>query len=172
MTLELPELLEIEWDNYADRINNIYDIYLNEIYEKLSLFGKPVHCRIIPIYDNKHECFWHLMTQDFEKRKTDGERFPDLQRCRRIHWIAKIITNYQSSDIVCWVKQHRRKIGRKSLVEDRIYLWAKKYNFVVILGKQKKPEGYQLITSYCTNDPDTIYRFEKQCCEYPDPRKS
>ena len=56
--------------------------------------------------------------------------------------------------------------------ELRIYLWAKKYDFVVILGKQKKPEGYQLITSYCTNDPDTLYRFEKQSCEYPDPRKS
>lgn len=40
MTLELPELLEIEWDNYADRINDIYDIYLNEIYGKLSFFWK------------------------------------------------------------------------------------------------------------------------------------
>ncbi len=56
MTLELPELLEIEWDNYPDRINDIYDIYLNEIYEKLSLFGKPVHCRIVPI-DMKQLCF-------------------------------------------------------------------------------------------------------------------
>ena len=94
MTLELPKLLDIDWSNYAERIGNIYDVYLNEIYGKLSFFGKPVHCRIIPIYDNKHECFWHLMTQDFEKRKTNGERFPDLHRCRRIHWIAKIITNY------------------------------------------------------------------------------
>lgn len=136
MTLELPELLEIEWDNYADKINNIYDIYLNEIYGKLSFFGKPVHCRIIPIYDNKHECFWHLMTQDFEKRKTNGERFPDLNRCRRIHWIAKIITNYQSSDIVCWVKQHRRKVSRKSLVEDRIYLWAK--SIILLLSWESK----------------------------------
>lgn len=69
MTLELPELLDIDWSNYAERIGNIYDVYLNEIYGKLSFFGKPVHCRIIPIYDNKHECFWHLMTQDFEKEK-------------------------------------------------------------------------------------------------------
>ncbi len=170
MILELPEILDINCNNYATRINDIYDVYLNEISGKLSFFGKPVHCRINPLYDNKHECFWHLVTQDFEKKKKNGERFPDFERCRRIHWISKIITNYQSSDIICWIKPHRKKKGRKSFVEDRIYLWAQKYNFVVILGKQKKPEGYQLITSYCTNNPGTIYRFEQQSHEFPDPR--
>lgn len=171
MTLELPELLEIEWDNYADKIDIIYDIYLNEICGKLSIFGLPVHCRIEPQYDGKHECFWHLMTQDFEKRKYNGERFPDLHRCRRIKWIPYIIKNYLSPDIICWIKPHRRKLGKKTVCEDRIYLWNKENGFVVILGKQKHPKGYQLITSYCTNDPMTVNKFEKQSSEYPDPRK-
>lgn len=171
MTLQLPELLDIEWDSYTDKIDDIYTIYLNKIYGKLSLFGLPVQCRIEPIYDNKHECFWHLMTQDFEKRKNNSERFPDLHRCRRINWIPYIIKNCLSSDIICWMKPHRRKLGKKTVCEDRIYLWAKAANFVVILGKQKHPIGYQLITSYCTNDPNTVERFEKQSLEYPDPRK-
>ena len=171
MSLELPELLEIEWDTYANKINSIYDIYLDEIYGKLTLFSQPVYCRIKPVYDNKHECFWHLMTQDFEKKKNNNERFPDLHRCRRIKWIPYIINNNRDSDIVCWIKPHRRKTGKKSVCEDRVYLWAKNANFVVILGKQNKPTGYQLITSYCTNDPVTINKFEKQSKEYPDPRK-
>ena len=106
-----------------------------------------------------------------EKKKNNNERFPDLHRCRRIKWIPYIINNNHDSDIVCWIKPHRRKTGKKSVCEDRVYLWAKNANFVVILGKQNKPTGYQLITSYCTNDPVTINKFEKQSKEYPDPRK-
>ena len=95
MTLELPKLLDIDWSNYAERIGNIYDVYLNEIYGKLSFFGKPVHCRIIPIYDNKHECFWHLMTQDFEKRKIKD--FQTYKKSKLIFQILYLNSSYYLS---------------------------------------------------------------------------
>lgn len=171
LELELPELFDIDWNNFSVKIDDLYDIYLNEIYGKLSIFGKPVQCRETPMDGNKHNCFWHLITQDLEKKKRNSERYPDIHRCKRIKWISYIIQHYNSNDIICWEKLHWRKCQKKTVRENRIFLWAKDVNFIVVLGQQRKPTGYQLITSYCTNDPNTINKLEKQSKEYPDPRK-
>ncbi len=162
MPLELPEMFDIDWNNYQSKLNELYQIYLDDIYKKLHFLEEPVFCREDPLFDGKHECFWHLMTQDYEKRKENSGRFPDMQRCKRIKWIKFFIENYNNSAIKFWKKVQTKKKGRKSYKEIRYYIWSEEHNFVVILGKQNRPIGHQLITSYCTNQEKTKIKFIKE----------
>lgn len=170
MNLCFPDLLDVTWVNYSKKLDHVYKIYIDDIYQKLSFFGKSVYCREDPEYDGKHECFWHLMTQDYEKRKSNNDRFPDVHRCNRVNWISFMLKNYSHVELKCWVKPHRKKKGKKTYKENRYYLWSEDNNFVIVLGEQKNPSGFQLITSYCTDKPETIKRFKEEISVYIDPR--
>lgn len=56
MTLELPELLDIDWSNYAERINSIYDVYLMKSMENYRLW-KTRSLSYYPIYVTSTNAF-------------------------------------------------------------------------------------------------------------------
>ena len=60
MSLELPELLDIDINNYSNEIDNLYQIYTEELYNPvITILDKNITCRRNPLDDDKHECFWH-----------------------------------------------------------------------------------------------------------------
>lgn len=68
MSLELPELLDIGWSNYANKLDNLYQIYLDELYNKqITILDRQITCRRNPLDDDKHECFWHLIKKATKK---------------------------------------------------------------------------------------------------------
>ena len=163
--LNFPDLLQLDW-NDKNLFDTCYQIYENQIYNNLPNFlGLPIYCSILPKFQNRHDCFWHITTS---KNKDDGNRYPDKSRMCRLHWIPFIIQNSMSPDILCWEKEEQTPKG----LRPRTYLWAKQEKFAVILEKQKTCNRYRLVTAYLTNFTGTLNKFKKESKKYPDPRKN
>ncbi|MZY06598.1 RlfB protein [Acinetobacter pittii] len=119
------------------------DTYLERIY---------INPKKDELDDGKQKVFWHLTTRTDEVWKQNGklrqkvkERFPDLNRARRICWIKEIIENYDHNDIkLFYAKHHSSKI--------RLYLWAYDYDFLVILQKLGRSESILVTSFYITHD--------------------
>lgn len=98
---------------------------------------------------NKEASFWHLTTRAVTSTvKVDNRyieidnREPDYQRSERIEWIRDIITNHDHEEIKLFY--HMETNAKKNI---RLYLWAHRYDFVVILQKLGKSTSF-LVTSF------------------------
>ena len=99
--------------------------------------------------DGKEASFWHLTTRKQIHTVKVGnrsipkeERLPDYPRAERIEWIKEIITNHNHAEIKLFY--HIESNEKKDL---RLYLWAHRYDFVVILQKLGKSASF-LVTSF------------------------
>lgn len=133
----LPPLVLFEdfngdWDNYE---KELYKIFLNSIVDKLCFLGLPVSCRYFEPINDKHRCFWHLIS---EGEVIDEKRVPDLRRCERISWISHIISNYQEEKIICW--------NNVRGANNNTVLWLPPEKYMIILSKRNG--YYLLITAY------------------------
>ena len=171
------EELDINWENYLEKLDLIYEFYIENIHNKLYFLDKPVICREKPEFDGKVECFWHIITEDLkhekksrismhnkENNKTLQERIPDIERCKRINLIPFILNNYDNSKIKCWEKIENTRRGS----QNRIYLWLQECSYIVILGDNKT--NFQLITAYYINYKHTEQKLIKESKIYNDPR--
>lgn len=134
------------------------DTYLEQIY---------INPRKDEIDEGKQKVFWHLTTRTDETWQFQGrsrvkvkERFPDLQRARRICWIKEILENYDHNAIKLFYARHHSK-------SVRLYLWAYDHDFVVILQKLGKAESF-LVTSFYITHQGKRNEFEKLFQEYRD----
>lgn len=87
--------------------------------------------------DGKEEIFWHIISR--KNTKTKKREF-DKKRASRIRWIKPIILNYDSDEIKMFY--HLEASGKI-----RLYLWAYKRDFIVILQKLGSKDSY-LVTSF------------------------
>lgn len=163
--LKYPELLPINW-NDPNMLDKCYQVYLDEIFKgNLTFLGKKIH------YDNntkedddKHACFWHLITRTI---KEFNERYPNRERMERLRWTPFILKNHMSVEITCWEELvHTKNRGKKY----QTFLWDKKHEFVVILEKQNK-NTYRLVSSYCVDEKWAKQNFKNKCKKHEDPRK-
>lgn len=162
MSLELPELLEIDINNYQDEIEKIYQIYLDELYNsKITVLGKNITCRRNPEDSGKHECFWHLITEG------NPDRIPDFERIRRFHWCSYILNNYMSEEIICWEKICKTPKG----AQRRIFFWLDVEKYLVVLGENRKRTSFELITAYYVAHPGTLRGVARDLEICNDPRK-
>lgn len=161
MSLLLPELLDIDWSSYAERIDFLYQIYLDELYnKKLTILNKPITCRRNPLDDDKHECFWHLITEG------DKERTPDFERIRRFRWCAYILNNYQNAQICCWEKDCKTHKGSQK----RLFLWLEEEKYLIVLGENRAKTSFELITAYYVTHAGTLRSITKDRKSCIDPR--
>jgi hypothetical protein len=158
----LPDLVFIEeWNgNWTQYYENIHQIFLETIPDKLTFLGLPVRCRYWEPIDGKHRVFWHLITASINDGSKDEERIPDLRRCERIQWIAHIIRNNDDPSIMCW--ENRR--GRHT----NVVLWLPDENYQVVLSQRN---GYYLLTTAYVHDAYRAIKNRRECEESTDPRK-
>lgn len=160
--MSLPQLVllsEYEATNYLDAVYNIFN---EEIANgKLSFLCLPIKCPWNPPFENKHFCFWHLISEKGDSDKEE-DRIPDLRRCERIRWIAYVLNNANDNRKVwCWEKAVKTKRGRVS----HIILYLHEENYMVIL--RRKSNRLELVTAYTKNNHSSI---SKERLNYRDPR--
>lgn len=162
MTLKLPELIDIDINEYSQKIELLYQIYLDELYKpRINILGREITCRMNPLDADKHECFWHLITEG------NPERTPDFERIRRLHWCAYILNNYKSSEIICWEKPWKTSKG----TQRRVFFWLENEKYLVILGENRKKTSFELITAYHVTYPGTLRSIARDKESCVDPRE-
>lgn len=136
-----------ENENYTNYFDRLYEIFKNEILNKLTINGLPVHVREFPPEGlPREEAFYHLTCRDYTKGKT--YRQPDYNRSKRIKFIKSIIENASNcpdcsldklcNGILIWKKPWKKT--------HRYYLFLQEKDFIVVL--EKRPKFYLLITSF------------------------
>ncbi len=156
----LPSLVFLEdfsgnWETYKQEL---YQIFLDSIVNKLTFLNLPISCRYFQPIGEMHRCFWHLIS---EGALNDEDRIPDMRRCERIRWIAHLINNYQDSAITCW--ENKRSSNNNTV------LWLPPENYMVILSKRK---NYYLLTTAYVHSKGKARSNQKEMEIYKDPRKS
>ncbi|ECK2142810.1 oxidoreductase [Salmonella enterica subsp. enterica serovar Enteritidis] len=132
--LSMPPYLPFsgDWRTFIDDVYNAFkqDILLSNIRFK----GLPVRPRYTPEYDGKEFGFWHVTSEG----KEENERTPDLERCKRIRWIAHMINNYNHAEISCWSE-------RRDSTEEWV-IWNEYEDYVVVLSARR--DYWLLKTAY------------------------
>jgi len=154
--------------------NVLYEIFHNDFIKTKVYLDNSIY---INPQSNKKEngkelSFWHLTTRkqtyfkkENGKNKKIQERLLDYNRASRIHWIKPIIKNCVSStNIKLFYK--KETTGKKPI---RLYLWAYKEDFVVILQKLGKSSSF-LVTSFYITEQYKRNSFEKYFEDYTNNR--
>ncbi|MCH5522382.1 RlfB protein [Pseudomonas syringae] len=118
---------------------------------------------------NKEASFWHLTTRTVTNTiKVDNHyvetsnREPDYKRSERIEWIKEIITNHDHEEIKLFY--HMETNSKKNI---RLYLWAHRFDFVVILQKLGKSKSF-LVTSFYIDQEQKRGTYEARFKRYQD----
>jgi hypothetical protein len=135
---EPPSFVEVEdfpGDDYVSRwkvyVEHIYQRYLRTVASgKLSFRGLEVKCQFRPMTHGKAYGFWHMM-QEGSGGRAEEDRTIDLERCRRIEWIAWVIRNAESHPEIRVFKQTKR------WGEQPWALWLHEYDYLLILWERK-----------------------------------
>lgn len=149
----LPEPLNQEdyndWESLEDAA---YQIFCNDFIEKESLYfkKKTVKLNFEKEFREKkcrEKSFYHLVKKTEDRRSRRNRN--DSLRAVRIGWVRPLIENYNDKNVLYWDYWESEYSG---IV--RIYIWLKKYRFVVIL--QDEPTEYLLITAYFVDREDRL----------------
>ena len=131
----LPQFIELnaaegkdtveKWRVYLEALDGVYQRML--VKGGLTFCGKRVGCRRMPESRNKHFGFWHLIQEGFPEE----ERTPDLERCRRLLWVAWVIQNAGKTDEIRVFLQTPRHGEKKPWA-----LWLFNQDYAVILAER------------------------------------
>lgn len=119
-------------------------------------------------HDGKELDFWHLTTKDVKEQVWENGkriwrmtgRYPDFDRASRLEWVKQILTNHTHESVRLFYHQ---ETNRKRDI--RLYLWAYKDDFVVILQKLGKSSSF-LVTSFYITHEGKRRDFEKRYKNY------
>lgn len=132
--LTMPPQLPFQGD-WSSYIQNVYDIFTNDIFlSGLRFKGLPIRLRNDPEYQGKEFGFWHLVSEG----NVEEDRIPDLERCKRIPWIAHMINNHAHQSVSCWPE-------RRGKTEEWV-IWNEAENYVVVLSARR--DYWLLKTAY------------------------
>ena len=123
-----------DWSEYLEAV---YTRFCDDLLQRSVRFrGCRVSVRRIPETRGKGFGFWHCISEGGKEE----DRFPDLERCKRIGWIRAIIDNAdRTDDIDYWSNQRGR---------ERCWLLWFREEFLVVLAERK--DYYLLKTAYLT----------------------
>lgn len=117
--------------------------------------------------DGREEVFWHVTTRERKKRVKQGKTYTqivtrplDPDRASRIEWIRPILLNHDHADIRRFYRKETK--GKKPI---RLYLWAYKEDFVVIVQKLGASDAF-LVTSFYITEAYKRASYQKWFNEY------
>jgi uncharacterized protein YlaI len=145
--MNLPEIILLSDSEASKYIDKIFNIFQMEVVNGgLEFLGLPIKCPWHPSSDNKHFCFWHLISEKNETGK-ECDRIHDPRRCERISWISYVIQNANNkTKIWCWEKEIRTKRGRNK----HIHLYLHEECYMVIL--RRKSNRLELVTTFVVSN--------------------
>jgi hypothetical protein len=138
-----PEELEFngDWPPFEDML---YQVFLDTVVSaRLTFRGLPVKTQFRPETRGKGFSFWHVISEaESPTNRNEEDRIPDIERCRKLRWIAWLIVNAGQPGFSWWENQRGS--------ETRAVIWAEEHDFAVILAKRR--DKYVLKTAYCLKD--------------------
>ena len=138
-----------------EQVDFLYQIFKSDFIDNRCYIAKKIYIdpQSNKNKENKEEIFWHIVT-----RKNRSKREIDPPRAKRIQWVKQIILLYNHQEIkMFYYVEDNGKI--------RLYLWAFRYDFVVILQKLGNSSSY-LVTSFYIDNQKKRDRFEKKYNDY------
>ena len=133
-------------ESYPDYFNRLYEVFCNEILNKLSINDKPVQVKKhFPEGLDREDAFYHLTCTDYNKQLDN--RVPDFNRSKRIRLIKPIVGNYfkcpscsfnDCSSILVWQKNFKGK--------PRLHLYLVEMDYIVVL--EERPKYFLLVTAF------------------------
>lgn len=150
-----------DWTNYPQYEEDLYNIYLSEIYNKIGYYkGKYVQMRRQPERNSKHESFYHIICD--KTKDKDNIWYPNIERASRLTWGKAIIQHDPCHDSSCncsgllsWDIEESQRHIHKILFKEAKYL--------VIL--EERDDYWLYITSYYI---DNSHRLRGLTKEYHD----
>lgn len=134
MDNSLPGDYVVRFNEYLDRL---YAIYKEDVaFGKLTFQGLKVQCQFRPESHGKHYAFWHVMQEGKPGSELEDDRNIDLDRCKRIQWIAWCIRNAGIDERIRVFPQNKRN-GNQPWA-----LWLYDNEYAVILWERN---GYYLL---------------------------
>jgi hypothetical protein len=134
----LPDFIELNHfgGDVEKYLNHLYQIFIDEIVKASFTYnGLRISYRYRPPVSGQHYAFWHFITAGAVEEK----RLPDMERCKRVRWVAWMLRHVASYDgIYQWEEQ------RGSSTD--VVLWLEEYDFVVILSR--RDDYYLFKTAY------------------------
>lgn len=144
----------------SKKVDFLYNIFQKDFIENDTILANKMY--IDPLKKDKTEgkekIFWHIITK--ENQKTKQREFDD-NRAARIKWIKTIIANHNDREIKLFYHyENRQKVIR-------LYLWAYKKDFIVIIQKLGKSSSH-LVTSFYIDKNYNKNMYEKRYRNYLD----
>ena len=142
-------------DEYSgDRIaytEALYSIFLADIVnnDTLTLFGKQVRISSKLDHDNRHERFWHIITDPHNPSMHDIR----CTRAERMPWIRATIDNANDNDVLIYERIKNR--------QNKTYLFLPSEQYIVILTERKNT--YYINTAFYI---DYTYKLDEYRREY------
>ncbi len=151
-----------DWANYPQYEEDLYKIFLSEIYNKIGFYKeKIVKMRRVPERNNKYESFYHIICD--KTKDKENMWYPNIERASRLTWGKAIIQHNPCQDSACdcsgllsWNAVERGRLIHKILFKDKKYL--------VIL--EEREDYWLYITSYYIEDSQRLRKFTKEYHEY------
>ena len=153
-----PELLEIEFLSERDRLISLRGIFDRDISDNDNFYYR--NKRIYPLksdgeIDMDRE-FRHLITEEIEVEENGikkKERYFDIFRSQRLHWIKPHIENKVTDSRILIFSVIERDIkARRNIIRTYIFNTTRKY-VIVLEPQRKEAEAYFLLTAYYLNRP-------------------
>jgi len=153
----LSEPIELNKIDATQIIEFLYRIFHHDFVANKTYLAKTIYInpRSHRKDDGKELDFWHLTTR--EQKETVWEnrrrvtrvigRYPDFARASRLEWVKQILTQHNHEDIKLFY--HRESNKKRNL---RLYLWAYKHDFVVILQKLGRTDSFLVTSFYIDHD--------------------
>jgi hypothetical protein len=135
-----------QWHVYLEALYGVYQRTI--VRGGLQFRGLRVGCRRMPESKGKHFAFWHLVQEGYPEE----DRTPDLERCRRLLWVAWVIQQADLNPAIRVFRQTPRS-------GDRTWaLWFEEQNYTVILAERS---GYFLLKTAFMVDCDKREELER-----------
>jgi len=165
--LKLP--LNLTGMNEPDVYEYLYPFFRRDFIETKTYIDQTIFVDPVGqgIRDGKEEVFWHITTRERVKTVKEGKKVVKLktrpfdpERAARIEWIRPLLLNHGHKDVKLFYRKESK--GKKAI---RLYFWAHKHDFVVIVQKLGRSNSF-LVTSFCITEPYKRASYEKLYREY------
>jgi len=128
----------------------IYTHFQNDLVNSsVTIFGKPVKVSSKLEADNRHERFWHTITDPHNPQVSDIKE----KRAERICWIKAVLDNWLRPEVLIYERMKSK--------DKKLYLFIPEQNYMVVLTEEKK--AYYFNTAFHI---DYTYKLEEYEREY------
>lgn len=164
-----PTPLDLSGQTAPDVFDVLYPYFQRDFVAQRTCLARTIHVnpKAQGMRDGKEEVFWHITTREQKKQVRQGKKMVllksrpfDPDRACRIEWIRPMLIQHDHAEVLLFYRKETR--GKKPI---RLYLWAKRRDFVVIVQKLGRSSSY-LVTSFYITETYKRASYQKWFDEY------